>query len=564
MKGYIDFYPKLLTSLKGYNREKFLGDLNGGIIVSIVALPLAIAFGIASGLTAENGLITAIIGGFIVSLLGGSSVQVGGPTGSFIVIVFGIVQNYGAEGLMVATCMAGVIMILMGAVKAGTVIKFIPYPIIIGYTAGVAVTIFTTQIKDLFGLTLSGEAGDFMGMWSNYIAAFDTVTLSSVVVSIVTILIIILAPRLSRKLPGSLIAIVVVTAACYLLCRFAGVGHIETIGSFSGSMPKPSFPPMCFDTVRQLLPYAATLAILGSIESLLSAIVSDGVTGDTHNSNTELMAQGAANIVSPLFGGMPVTGAVARTMTNINNGGTSPISGIVHSVALLLVMLFLGSLTQHIPMACLGGVLVIVSYNMSGWRTIKSMLKGSRSDVAVLVTTFLLTVVFDLTVAIFVGMIMAMVLFMRRMAEVTNISVTTNKLDLSDEGEIHHDEVLDIPAGVEVYEIDGPFFFGVANKFSDVMKNMRSKAKVRIIRMRKVPFMDLTGIHNLENLVRSSEAEHIQVVLSGVGDKVREALLNASFDKIIPEQYICPNINEALNKAREIVDEQLSSAPKNE
>ncbi len=553
MKGYVDFYPKLLTSLKGYNREKFIGDLNGGIIVSIVALPLAIAFGIASGLSPENGLITAIIGGFIVSLLGGSSVQVGGPTGSFIVIVFGIVQNYGVEGLMVATCMAGVIMLLMGLVKAGTVIKFIPYPIIIGYTAGVAVTIFTTQIKDLFGLTLQGEAGDFIGMWSNYIAAFDTVTLSSVLVSIATILIIILAPRLSRKLPGSLIAIVVVTAVSYCLSRYAGVNDIETIGSFSGSLPKPTFIPMNFDTVRQLLPYAATLAILGSIESLLSAIVSDGVTGDAHNSNTELIAQGAANIISPLFGGMPVTGAVARTMTNINNGGTTPISGIIHSVALLLVMLFLGSLTQHIPMACLGGILVIVSYNMSGWRTIKSMLKGSRSDVSVLLTTFLLTVVFDLTVAIFVGMIMAMVLFMRRMAEVTNISVTTNKLDLSDEGEIHHDEVLDIPEGVEVYEIDGPFFFGVANKFSEVMKDLRTKATVRVIRMRKVPFMDLTGIHNLENLVRSSHAERINVVLSGVNDNVREALLNASFDEIIPEEYICPNINVALSKAREIV-----------
>ncbi len=553
MKGYIDFYPKLLTSLKGYSREKFIGDLTGGVIVSIVALPLAIAFGIASGLSPENGLITAIIGGFIVSLLGGSSVQVGGPTGSFIVIVFGIVQKYGVEGLMVATLMAGIIMLLMGLLKAGAVIKFIPYPIIIGYTAGVAVTIFTTQIKDLFGLTLQNSSADFIGSWSGYIAAFDTFTISSVVISLATILIIIFAPRISRKLPGSLIAIVAVTAASYYLSRYAGVNDIETIGSFSGSLPTPTFMAINFNMIRELLPYAATLAILGSIESLLSAIVSDGVTGDTHNSNTELIAQGAANIISPLFGGMPVTGAVARTMTNINNGGTTPISGIVHSVSLLLVMLFLGSLTQHIPMACLGGVLVIVSYNMSGWRTIKSMLKGSRSDVSVLITTFLLTVIFDLTIAIFVGMIMAMVLFMRRMAEVTNISVSTDKLDLSNESEIKHvDEVLDIPTGVEVYEIDGPFFFGVANKFSEVMKDLRSTAKVRVIRMRKVPFMDQTGIHNLESLVRSSEAERIQVVLSGVNDKVRQALLNANFDKIIPEEYICPNIKEALTKARSL------------
>ncbi|MFI3323303.1 MAG: SulP family inorganic anion transporter [Rikenellaceae bacterium] len=554
MKGYIDFYPKLLTSLKGYSREKFIGDLTGGVIVSIVALPLAIAFGIASGLSPENGLITAIIGGFIVSLLGGSSVQVGGPTGSFIVIVFGVVQKYGVEGLMVATLMAGIIMLIMGLLKAGTVIKFIPYPIIIGYTAGVAVTIFTTQIKDLFGLTLQHNSADFIGSWSNYITSFDTLTISSVVISIATILIIIFAPRISRKLPGSLIAIVAVTAVSYYLSRYAGVNDIETIGSFSGSLPTPTFMAINFDMIRELLPYAATLAILGSIESLLSAIVSDGVTGDTHNSNTELIAQGAANIISPLFGGMPVTGAVARTMTNINNGGTTPISGIVHSVSLLLVMLFLGSLTQHIPMACLGGVLVIVSYNMSGWRTIKSMLKGSRSDVSVLITTFLLTVIFDLTIAIFVGMIMAMVLFMRRMAEVTNVSVSTDKLDLSNESEIKHvDEVLDIPAGVEVYEIDGPFFFGVANKFSEVMKDLRSTAKVRVIRMRKVPFMDQTGIHNLESLVRSSEAERIQVVLSGVNDNVRHALLNANFDKIIPEEYICPNIKEALAKARNLM-----------
>ncbi len=556
MKGHIDFYPKLLTSLKGYSKEKFIGDLNGGVIVSIVALPLAIAFGIASGLGPENGLITAIIGGFIVSLLGGSSVQVGGPTGSFIVIVYGIVQKYGVEGLMVATCMAGVIMLLMGLVKAGTIIKFIPYPIIIGYTAGVAVTIFTTQIKDLFGLTLQSESADFIGSWSGYIAAFDTVTLSSVLVSVATILIIIFAPRLSRKLPGSLIAIVAVTAVSYYLSRYTNVGHIETIGTFSGSLPKPTFIPMSFDTIRELLPYAGTLAILGSIESLLSAIVTDGVTGDTHNSNTELIAQGVANIASPLFGGMPVTGAVARTMTNVNNGGTTPISGIVHSVSLLLVMLFLGSLTQHIPMACLGGVLVIVSYNMSGWKTIKSMLKGSKSDVSVLVTTFLLTVIFDLTVAIFVGMMMAMVLFMRRMADVTKISVVTNKLDLSNEGEFrHNEEVLDIPTGVEVYEIDGPFFFGVANKFSEVMQDIRTQAKVRVIRMRKVPFMDLTGIHNLESLVRSSHDDDIHVILSGVNDNVRDALLKANFDDMIAEEFICPNINVALDKAREYIAE---------
>ena len=554
MKGVVDFYPKLLTSLKGYSRETFFGDLTGGIIVSIVALPLAIAFGIASGLTPENGLITAIIGGLLVSILGGSSVQVGGPTGSFIVIVFGIVQTYGIDGLMVATCMAGFIMILMGLFKAGSVIKFIPYPIIIGYTAGVAVTIFTTQIQDLLGLTLATDSADFIGSWASYIDAFDTITLSSVVVSIVTIAIIVLSPRVSRKIPGSLVAIVFVTVVSYLLNRYAGVNDIPTIGSISGSIPAPTMIPINLETVRLLFPYAVTLAILGSIESLLSAVVTDGVTGDTHNSNTELIGQGVANIVSPLFGGMPVTGAVARTMTNINNGGKTPISGIIHSLSLLLILLFLGPLTQHIPMACLGGILVIVSYNMSGWRTIKSMLKGPRSDVFILFVTFLLTVIFDLTVAIFVGMIMAMVLFMRRVANVTTVSVTTDKLDLSNDGEIHHDEVLDVPEGVEVYEIDGPFFFGVANKFSDVMKNIGSHAEVRVIRMRKVSFMDSTGIHNLEMLVRSSLAEGTQVVLSGVNDSVRKTLLNSSFDKLVPIESICPDITVALDKAREFIN----------
>ncbi len=536
--------------LKGYTKDRFFGDLSGGLIVGIVALPLAIAFGIASGLSPENGLITAIIGGFIIALLGGSSVQVGGPTGSFIVIVYGIVHDYGVEGLMIATAIAGVIMILMGLLKIGAVIKFIPYPIIVGYTAGVAVTIFTTQIKDLFGLTLDGEAADFIGSWYYYIKGFDTVTLSAVVVSIATVALIVLTPRLSKKIPGSLVAIVGVTGCAYLLAQYAGVSDIETIGSFSASLPAPKLMTMDFHTIRMLFPYAVTLAILGSIESLLSAVVSDGVTGDTHNSNTELIAQGVANIASPLFGGMPVTGAVARTMTNINNGGTTPVSGIVHSITLLLILLFLGPLTQHIPMACLGGVLVIVSYNMSGWRTIKSMLRGPKTDVLILITTFLLTVIFDLTVAIFVGMLMAMVLFMRRVADTTKVSVVTDKLDLSLEGESKFSaEVLDIPRGVDVYEIDGPFFFGIANRFGDLMKRMSEQPKVRVIRMRRVTFMDSTGIHNLESLVRLSQSDGIQIILSGVSQSVRETLTSADFATLIGEENICSNIHEALAKA---------------
>ncbi len=556
LKDAVNFRPKLFTMLQDYSRERFFSDITAGIIVSIVALPLAIAFGIASGLSPENGIITAIIGGFIVALLGGSSVQVGGPTGSFIVIVFGIVHNYGVEGLMLATCLAGIIMVIMGIFKVGAIIKFIPYPIIIGYTSGVGVTIFTTQIKDLFGLTLKGEAADFIGSWTNYIQAFDTVTWTSVIASVATILIIVLSPRISKKIPGSLIAIIVVTYLAYLWNQYSATpaNAIETIGSFSGSLPKPKLMTMDFATVRAILPYAFTLAILGSIESLLSAIISDGITGDAHDSNTELIAQGVANIASPLFGGMPVTGAVARTVTNINNGGSTPVSGMVHSISLLLIMLFLGSLTQHIPMACLGGVLVIVSYNMSEWRTIRTMLKGPKNDILVLFTTFFLTVIFDLTVAIFFGMLMAMTLFMRRISDTTKVSVTTDKIDLSHDGEIVRDnDVLEIPTGVEVYEIDGPFFFGVASKFSDITKRLRETPAVRIIRMRKVPFMDLTGIHNLENLVQLSHNSDIKVILSGVNDQVRDTLVHAGFNKLISDEYICSNIQEALAKSREVL-----------
>jgi len=555
----IDFQPKLFTALKSYSKEKFMSDLMAGIIVGIVALPLAIAFGIASGVSPEKGLITAIIGGFIVSFLGGSSVQIGGPTGAFIVIVYGIIQNFGIEGLAIATVIAGIMLVIMGLLKLGTVIKFIPYPIVVGFTSGIALTIFTTQMKDLFGLTMERVPADFISKWIAYAEAISTINFWSLLIGIVSILIIVYSPRLSKKIPGSLIAIIVMTLVVYAMRNYLGITNIETIGDrfvINASLPQPEGFSFNMETVNMLLPSAFTIAMLGAIESLLSATVADGVTGDKHNSNTELIAQGAANIVVPIFGGIPVTGAIARTMTNINNGGRSPIAGIIHAVVLLLILLFLGPLTKHIPMACLAGVLIIVSYNMSEWRTFRSLLKNPKSDVYVLLATFSLTVIFDLTIAIEIGLLMAMFLFLRRVTETTKVSVVRDVIDLSNESEFQHDEeVLTLPKGVEVYEIDGPFFFGVANKFDGVMQSLGDKPKVRIIRMRKVPFMDSTGLHNLESLLRLSMNEGIHVILSGVNQEVRNVLFKAEFDQKIGADNICSNINEALKKAEEFVNQ---------
>ena len=563
MKGnsklQIDFRPKLLAALRTYSKEKFAGDLMAGIIVGIVALPLAIAFGIASGVSPEKGLITAIIGGFIVSLLGGSSVQIGGPTGAFIVIVYGIIQNFGIEGLTIATLLAGVLLLLMGLMRLGTVIKFIPYPIIVGFTSGIALTIFTTQIKDLLGLTVEHMPGDFLTKWVVYAESITTISWPAAAVGVASIALIVLTPRVSKRVPGSLATIVVMTIVAYILREHFGLTGLETIGDrfeINASLPTPTRIAINPETINLLLPSAFTIAMLGAIESLLSATVADGVTGDRHDSNTELMAQGAANIIVPLFGGIPVTGAIARTMTNINNGGRTPVAGLIHAVVLLLILLFLGPLTRHIPMACLAGVLVVVAYNMSEWRTFRSLLKNPRSDVAVLLSTFLLTVVFDLTIAIEIGLLLAMVLFMRRIAETTRVSVTTDHIDLSDEGEIRHeDEHLDVPRGVEVYEIDGPFFFGIANKFDECMKLVPGgKPTIRIIRMRKVPFMDSTGLHNLESLCRLSHREGITVVLSGVNDNVRAMLVRSGMDARLGADNICSNIQEALARARALLE----------
>ena len=553
--------PRLIECIKGYNRKTFMSDLMAGVIVGIVALPLAIAFGIASGVTPEKGIITAIVAGVIVSVFGGTKVQIGGPTGAFIVIVYGIIQQYGIEGLGIATFMAGIFLLLFGFLHLGTIIKYIPYPIVVGFTSGIAVTIFTTQIKDLFGLDLQSVPSDFIAKWGVYLTNIDKMDLWSTLVGVLSVVVIALTPKFSKKIPGSLIAIVLMTVVALLLKNFAGVTSIESIGdrfSISGDLPDAHLPQMTWETVKGLVSPALTIAVLGAIESLLSATVADGVVGDHHDSNTELMAQGLANIASPLFGGIPATGAIARTMTNINNGGKTPVAGVVHAVVLLLIFLFLMPLAQYIPMACLAGVLVVVSYGMCGWRSFAALMRNPKSDVTVLLITFFLTIVFDLTVAIEVGLIIACLLFMKRMAETTDVKVISDEIDPNEDagiasGNLEH---LTIPHGVEVYEINGPYFFGAGNRFEEIMAAFGDRPKVRIIRMRKVPFVDSTGIHNLTNLCEMSKKEGIRVVLSGVRPNVSATLVKAGFNDIVGADNICSHINIALAKAREIVGEE--------
>lgn len=558
MKAF-NIQTKLFSCLKTYDKKTFMSDLMAGIIVGIVALPLAIAFGIASGVTPEKGIITAIVAGLVISLFGGSKVQIGGPTGAFIIIIYGIIQKYGFEGLTIATLMAGFFLVLFGLLRLGTIIKYIPYPIVVGFTSGIAVTIFTTQIKDLFGLTLPSNPSDFIEKWGVYLQNFNTIDPWCALIGVASVVVIAVTPRFSKKIPGSLIAIILMTIVALLLKNFAGVLSIETIGdrfSISNELPAAQVPDMNWETIKSLVSPAITIAILGAIESLLSATVADGVIGDHHDSNTELVAQGLANIVSPLFGGIPATGAIARTMTNINNGGKTPVAGIIHAVVLLLIFLFLMPLAKYIPMACLAGVLVVVSYGMCGWRSFLELMKNPKSDVTVLLITFFLTIIFDLTIAIEVGLIIACLLFMKRMSETTDVKAITEEIDLNQDAEFSTGNLdhLIIPQGVEVYEINGPYFFGAGNKFEEIMASFGDRPKVRIIRMRKVPFVDSTGIHNLTNLCEMSKKEGIQIVLSGVREKVNGQLEHAGFYHLIGEENICSHINLALKRANEIIE----------
>lgn len=562
--SHFPFAPRLVSELRHYNKEKFMADLMAGLIVGIVALPLAIAFGIASGVSPSQGILTAIIGGFLVSALGGSRVQIGGPTGAFIVIIYGIVSNpqLGLSGLMIATMLAGVFLIVLGVCRLGTIIKFIPYPIVVGFTSGIAVTIFTTQIKDLLGLNITESIpADFVSKWIIYFRHITTIDWLTALIGVLSILIIALTPKVSKKVPGSLVAIIVMTVGVYFLNAHTSM-HVTTIGDqfdeIKASIPELQMPAITWEGIKSLLPTAMVIAVLGAIESLLSATVADGVCGDHHNSNQELIGQGVANLCTPLFGGIPCTGAIARTMTNINNGGRTPVAGLIHALVLLVIFLVLMPLAAYIPMACLAGVLVIVSYNMSGWRTFIQLFKNPKSDVIVLMMTFLLTVIFDLTIAIEVGLLVACLLFMKRMAESTQIKVIADEIDPNDETDAEvHEEALTIPKGVEVYEINGPYFFGIANRFEELMAELDNHPKVRIIRMRRVPFIDSTGIHNLQNLCEMSHREGTHIVLSGVTPNVYSVLEHNGFCHLLGKDHICPNINVALERAEMIVKRPL-------
>lgn len=578
------FAPRLTRDLRRYSKTKFAADLLAGVVVGIVALPLAIAFAIAAspGGDVEHtigpvaGIITAIVAGTLISAFGGSRVQIGGPTGAFIVIIYGVVAEFGLSGLLIATIMAGLFLVLLGVFRLGTIIKFIPYPIVVGFTSGIAVTIFTTQVKDLLGLRIDGRIpADFLDKWVCYVKHLHTFDLQTIAVGVLTILIIVFSPRLWKKLPGSLAAIVLMTLGVYI-GNVTGLTHIETIGDRFGAITA-SLPPITafsvdwqglfadsagrfsMSTINSLIPTALVIAVLGAIESLLSATVADGVTGEHHDSNQELVGQGIANIVSPFFGGIPATGAIARTMTNINNGAATGVAGIVHAVVLLLIFWVAMPLAAYIPMACLAGVLVVVSYHMSGWRTFRELIRRPKSDVSVLLLTFGLTVIFDLTVAIEIGLLLACLLFMRRMTEATRLSVFTKEIDPNEDESVDlelHEEKLSIPEGVEVYEINGPFFFGVANRFEEMAAEMQTHPAIRVIRMRKVPFIDSTGVHNLENLCRMSHQEGTQIILSGVLPDVRVVLEKSGFCELIGEANICPNINMALERAADLAKQE--------
>ena len=557
------FQPKLFELFKkgNYNKQTFTADVIAGVIVGIIALPLAIAFGIASGVSPQQGLITAVVAGFLVSFFGGSHFLIGGPTGAFIVIVYGIVAQYGISGLIIATVLAGVMLVLMGIFKLGSIIKFIPYPIVVGFTSGIAVVIFSTQVKDFLGLQIADLPSEFIPQWSAYFSHIATFRLHEFLLSLGCLLVIIFWPRVTKKVPGSLIAIIIGTAASILLAKFAGV-EFATIGSKFPELangievPKPHVPHITWEVVQKMFQPAFTIALLCAIESLLAAMVADGVTGKKHNSNTELIGQGIANIITPFFGGIPATGALARTMANINNGGKTPVAGLVHAVVLLLIFLFLMPYAVYIPLGCLAAILVMVAYNMSEWRTFKYLLKGNKTDVSVLLITFFLTVIIDLTVAIEVGLVLAIILFVKRISETSTIKI----LDTDTVAGTENDEIavladtehLDVAPEVEIYEIDGPFFFGLASRLDELDHLREGEIKVRIIRMRKVPFMDSTGLNNLRSLWKRSQKDGVQMILSGVNDNVLKYLTKVGFVQELGQEFIFPHIIPAVAKANEL------------
>ena len=550
------FVPKSITTLKSYSRSQFRSDLAAGVIVGIVALPLAIAFAIASGVTPDRGLYTAIIAGFLISALGGSRVQIGGPTGAFVVIVYGIVQKYGIDGLIVATIMAGVILVILGIAKLGSAIKFIPHPVVVGFTSGIAVIIFSSQVKDFLGLRMGDLPVDFIPKWRAISSNLDSINARALAVSLIALLIMVLWPRVSRRIPSPFVALIATTLAVRLLNI-----PVETIGTrfgaISATLPHPIVPHVSLAQVTALVAPAFTIALLAAVESLLSAVVADGMIGGRHRSNMELIAQGVANIVAPMFGGMPATGAIARTATNVKNGGRTPVAGMVHALTLLLITLFFGRWAALIPLATLAAILVVVSYHMSEWRTFRSELTAPKSDVAVLLTTFSLTVLVDLTVAIEVGMVLAAFLFMRRMAEVTNVSIVTRELTDGDNDEDDDPNSVrrrEVPRGVEVFEINGPFFFGAAEQFKDTLGQIAKKPKVLIIRLRDVPAIDSTGLHALHELARSCKHDGTLLLLADVHAQPMFALVRSDMLVELGEENLFGNLDDALDRARQYLE----------
>jgi len=537
------FKPKFFSLIKaGISKEQITKDVMAGIVVGIVALPLAIAFAVAPGLSPEKGIITAVIAGFIISLLGGSRVQIGGPTGAYIIILYGILQKFGYEGLIISTILSGIILVLMGWLRLGSLLKFFPHPLIVGFTSGIAVVIFSTQIKDALGLNITEVPSEFIAKWSVYASNISTINIYAVLITAVTIFITISFKKVTKRIPGSFVSIIFIT----LIVQLIDI-PVATIETFFGDIPnKISFQMPSFDflNLHQYLIPALTIALLGGIESLLSAVVADGMIGGKHRSNTELVAQGIANIVTPFFGGIPATGAIARTATNVKNGGRTPISGIVHAITLLLIMIFLGKWAKLIPMSCLAGILIVVAYNMSEWRSFVSILKGSAFDIIVLLTTFLLTVLVDLTVAIQVGVGLSALLFMKRMADISekriNNVVDTDVIE----------DYSELPKEISIYEISGPLFFASARRYSEVIEEIGIKSKILIIRMRHVSFIDETGFHNLKSTLKILNKKRVKVILSGLNEEIRTELERREITDVIDGINLCESFDSALILAK--------------
>ncbi len=540
-------YPKLFSLLKGYTRRDFVGDLWAGIVVGVVALPLAIAFAIASGVAPEKGLVTAVVAGFLISALGGSRVQIGGPTGAFVVIVYGIVEKYGVSGLAIATFMAGAMLVAMGLARLGSLMRFIPHPVIVGFTSGIAVIIASTQARDFFGLGMPSMPSEFFAKWAAIFRHVGTVNVQALGLGVLCVAVLMFWPKVSRKVPASLVGLIL----CTVLARWFNLS-VETVGSRFGSIPgvfpAPHLPDLEWEILRNLVQPAIAIALLAGIESLLSATVADGMIGGRHRPNMELVAQGIANIASPLFGGIPATGAIARTATNVKNGGRTPIAGIVHALTLLGIMLVLGRYAVLIPLSCLAAILLVVAYHMSEWRTFVALFRGPRADIAVLLTTFVLTVVVDLTVAITTGVVLALLLFMKQMSEAFHVGPLANgqgQEDILERGSI--------PEGVEVYEVNGPLFFGAAQKFEEAITAISLKPKALILRLRNLLSLDASGLHALQSVHKNCERQGIVLILSGVHVQPTIALFQSGLADKIGEANLFPNFEPALERAREVV-----------